>query len=174
MCIRLSKNNSNVHFNYTTCLTNIITQTTMTNRPEEPHSWAVIDNLDCILLLAAIALSFLESYGQNLKAVQAEKWEHQWLDWNDHVTKLLHEHRFHHEYRMSLQAFNHVLQLLKPSITAVDAVKSNTSSSSYSTNQHIYPKLILAISLFWLVCMRKPIRHSSCLWSFLSISLWDH
>ena len=37
---------SNVCFNYTTCLTIIITETTMTNRLEEPDSWAVIDNLD--------------------------------------------------------------------------------------------------------------------------------
>ena len=48
-----------------------------------------------------------------------------------------------------LQAFNHLLQLLRPSIT-VDAVKSNASSGLYSTNQHIYPKLIHAIGLHWL------------------------
>ena len=40
----------------------------MTNRQEEPDSWDVIDNLDIeaeqqsFLLIAAVALSFLESY----------------------------------------------------------------------------------------------------------------
>ena len=60
----------------------------MTNRLEEPDSWAVIDNLDLeqeieaeqqkFLFLAAVELSFLESYyAQNLKPVQSAKWEHQ-------------------------------------------------------------------------------------------------
>jgi hypothetical protein len=38
----------------------------MTNRPEEPDSWDVTDNLDIEaeqqMLIAAVALSFLESY----------------------------------------------------------------------------------------------------------------
>jgi len=44
------------------------TVTTMTNRPEGPDSWDFIDNLDIeaeqqsFLLIAAVALSFLESY----------------------------------------------------------------------------------------------------------------
>jgi len=79
--------------------------------------------------------------------VRIPKWEHQQIDWNDHVTKLLHENRFHREYRMSLEAFNQLLELLRPSITAVNVVKSNASSGSYSSNQHIYPELILDIGL---------------------------
>ena len=137
------------------CLTIIITVTTMTNRPEEPDSWDVIDNLDIeaeqqsFLLIAAVALSFLESYERNSKPVRIPKWEHQQIDWNEHVTKLLHENRFHREYRMSLEAFNQLLELLRPSIT-VNVVKSNASSGLYSSNQHIYPELILAIGLRWL------------------------
>ena len=84
MCIRLSKNIvCNVCFNYSTCLTIIITVMTMTNGPEEPDSWAVIDNLDIeaeqqsFLLIAAVALSFLESYERNSKPVRIPKWEHQ-------------------------------------------------------------------------------------------------
>ena len=56
---------------------------TMTNQPEEPDSWDVIDNHDMeaeqqsFLLSAAVALSFLELYGPNLKPVQIPKWEHQ-------------------------------------------------------------------------------------------------
>ena len=133
---------------------------TMTNQLEEPDSWAVIANLDLeqeieeeqqrFLFLAAVALSFLESYyAQNSKPVRSAKGENQQLDWNDHVTQLLHENRFHHEYRMSLQAFNHLLELLRSSFT-VNVVKSNASSGLYSTNRHIYPELILAIGLCWL------------------------
>ena len=66
------------------CLTIIIAVTTTTNRPEEPDSWDVIDNLDkeaeqqSFLLLAAVTLSFLESYyEQNSKPVRIPKWEHQ-------------------------------------------------------------------------------------------------
>ena len=46
LCIRLSKNNSNVRSKHTTCLKIIITQMKMTNRQEEPDIWAVIKNLD--------------------------------------------------------------------------------------------------------------------------------
>ena len=64
------------------------------------------------------------------------------------VTKLLHENRFHHEYCMSIQAFNCLQELFQLSIT-IDAVKSNVSSGLFRTNRHIYPELILAISLCW-------------------------
>jgi hypothetical protein len=76
--------------------------------------------------------------------VRIPKWEHQQIDWNEHVTKRLHENRFHCEYRMSLEDFNQLLELLRPSIT-VNVVKSNASSGLYSSNQHIYPELILAM-----------------------------
>ena len=47
MCIRIiSKKSGDVRFNYSTYLTIIITQMTMTNQLEEPDSWTVIDNLD--------------------------------------------------------------------------------------------------------------------------------
>jgi hypothetical protein len=96
-------------------------------------SWDFVDNLDIeaekqrVSLIAVVALSFLESYERNLKPVRIPKWEHQRIDWNEHVTKLLHEKRFHREYRMSLEAFNQLLELLRPSIT-VYVVKSNASS----------------------------------------------
>ena len=127
----------------------------MTNRPEEPDSWDVIDNLDIeaeqqsFLLIAAVALLFLESYERNSKLVRIPKWEHQRIDWNKHVTKLLHKNRFHCEYCMSLEAFNQLLELLQPSIT-VNVAKSNASSGSYNSIQHIYPELIIAIGLCWL------------------------
>ena len=154
-----SKNISNVRFNYTTCQIIINTDKIMTNRLEEPNwCWAVIDNLDLeqeieaeqysFLFLGALALSFLESYyPRNLKPVQSAKWEHQRLDWHDHVTKLFHENRLHREYRMSLQAFNHLLEYFDLPSQLASAVKYNASSGLYSTNQHISPDLILAIGL---------------------------
>ena len=151
MCIKLSKNICNVRLNYSSCLTIIITVTTITNRPEEPDSWDVmIDNLDIeaeqqsFLLVSAVAFSFLESSEQNSKPVRIPKWEHQRIDWNEHVTKLLHENRFHREYCMSLEAFNQLLDLLRPSIT-VNVVKPNASSALYSSNQH---RLQIKISYF--------------------------
>ena len=90
---------------------------TTTTRPEEPESWDVIDNLDkeaeqqSFLFFAAVTLSFLESYERNSKPVRIPKWE-QRIVWNEHVKKLLHENRFHREYRMSLEAFNQLLELL--------------------------------------------------------------
>ena len=50
---------------------------------------------------------------------------------------------------MSLEAFNQLLELLRPSIT-VNVVKSNASSGLYISNQHFYPEVILAIGLRWL------------------------
>ena len=96
--------------------------TIMKNRPEEPDIWAVIENIDLeqekqaeqqsFLLLAVVELSFLESYGRNQKPVQSAKWEHQRLDWNDHVIKLLQENRFHCEYRINTISFrNYALEL---------------------------------------------------------------
>ena len=93
------------------------------------------------------------------------------MDWNYHVTKLLHENRrFHREYYISLQAFNRLLELLRPSIT-VDAVKSNASSGLFGTNRHIYPKVILTVSLCWLAGSNLIDSHSSHLWSLSSICL---
>jgi hypothetical protein len=50
---------------------------------------------------------------------------------------------------MSLEAYKQLLELIRPSIT-VNVVKSNASFGLYSSNQHIYPELILAIGLRWL------------------------
>ena len=88
----------------------------------------------------------------------------------------LSENRFHCEYHMSFQVFNHWLELLWHSITVSNAVKSNASSSIYSTNQHIYLKLILAIVLCLLVNGgEKPHCHLPwCPWSFSSIYLCNH
>ena len=95
----------------------------MKNRLEEPPgSWDVIDNRDleveqqCFLFIAAVALSFLESYERDSKPVRIPKWGHQRIEWNEHVTKLLHK-KIHREYCMTLEAFNQLLEFFRPSVT---------------------------------------------------------
>ena len=39
-------------------------------------------------------------------------WEHERLDWDRHVQKLLHEHHFHIRYRMPLEDFDALVELL--------------------------------------------------------------
>ena len=46
------------------------------------------------------------------------KWKHTRLNWKEHVEKLLHEESFDSKYRMSLEAFNTLLELLRPMITS--------------------------------------------------------
>ena len=78
---------------------------TMKNRMEEPDSWAVIDNLDLeqeieaeqqrFLFLAAVALLFWSHTMHEIRS-QCDQQNNgsisDLLDWNDHVTKLLHRH----------------------------------------------------------------------------------
>ena len=99
-CVSDSARYNNVRFNYTTCLMIIITQTGINQK-----------NLTVGLSLTFLiqnrkyknnrAFCFLqqlhhhfESYDRNSNPVISAKWEHQWLDWNDHITKLLHENKF--------------------------------------------------------------------------------
>ena len=173
-----------MRFNYTTWLKIINTEKTKTNQLQELDCWDVIDSLDLeqeieaeqqsFLFLATVALSFLESYyAQNSKPVQSAKWDHQRLDWNDHVTKLLHENMFHLEYRMSLQAFNHLMQdLLRPSIT-VNAVKSNASSGLY-TRIHGFKNFNKTDSLFILFTITFLWQHTSLLATSAQASLAVH
>jgi hypothetical protein len=45
------------------------------------------------------------------------KWKHTRLNWNEHVEKLLHEESFDSHYRMSLEAFTTLVDLLCPMST---------------------------------------------------------
>ena len=66
------------------------------------------------------------------------------LSWNEHVSLLLHEDLFTRTYRMSYDAFNTLLELLRPSISC-DLIKSKNC-----TPEPIYPELVMAIGLQWL------------------------
>jgi hypothetical protein len=72
------------------------------------------------------------------------RWEHERLNWNEHVVKLLHENAFDQKYHMSYDAFNILLELLRPDITC------NIVKSMNSCNEPIFPELVLATGLRWL------------------------
>ena len=77
---------------------------------------------------------------------RAFKWENTRLNWNEHVTKLLHTKEFDQTYRMSHDAFKNLLEILRPMIT-VDVVKSCNSMPS---SEPIYPELVMHIGVRWL------------------------
>jgi hypothetical protein len=60
------------------------------------------------------------------------------------VVKLLHENAFDRKYHMSYDAFNILLELLRPDITC------NIVKSMNSCNEPIFPELVLATGLRWL------------------------
>jgi len=72
------------------------------------------------------------------------KWKHQRLNWNEHVDKLVHEESFAAKYRMSLDAFNTLLELLRIMITP------NLFKASNLCDEPIYPEMVMAIGLRWL------------------------
>ncbi len=46
--------------------------------------------------------------------VRKDRWEHQRMIWDDHVKQLMHEGMFENEYRMSYEAYETLLSILKP------------------------------------------------------------
>ena len=52
---------------------------------------------------------FIKRRNSNTRDVH---WIHKVFDWNQHVKQLIHEKRFNVEYRMSLQAFNRLRNIL--------------------------------------------------------------
>ena len=71
------------------------------------------------------------------------KWRHNRLNWNEHVQKLQHEGTFNRMYRMSLESFNKLVDLLREEIT-VDFAKSSNSTRG---NEPIFPELVVAAGL---------------------------
>ena len=71
------------------------------------------------------------------------KWQHDRLNWDQHVTQLQHEGLFDQTCRLSLQSFNKLVGLLKEEI-AVDFMQSIRSTGG---NDPMYPELVVAASL---------------------------
>ena len=72
------------------------------------------------------------------------KWQDTRLNWEEHVDKLRHTNSFAQKYRMSYDAFNKLLGILRPFIT-VNAIKSMNSCPESSGP--IYPELIMAMGI---------------------------
>jgi hypothetical protein len=68
-------------------------------------------------------------------------WVHQRLDWERHIQKLLHEDRFHIRYRMPLEDFEALVELLG------DAVVQNVVQSKRRCQEPLYPRMIVAIGI---------------------------
>jgi hypothetical protein len=74
------------------------------------------------------------------------KWKNTRLNWMEHVLKLGHTEEFDQTYRMSLEAFQKLLGILRPMIT-VDVIKSRNSTPD---SEPIYAELVMHIGLRWL------------------------
>lgn len=72
------------------------------------------------------------------------KWKHQRLNWNEHKEKKVHEGTFDQKYRMSVEAFDNLVELLRPMITQ-DQIKARNSCG-----EPINPELVVAMGLRWL------------------------
>jgi hypothetical protein len=72
------------------------------------------------------------------------KWKHTRVNWKEHVEKLIHEEDFDRTYRMSVEAFNTLVDLLRPMITP------NLIKALNSCVEPIYPEIAVAVALRWL------------------------
>jgi len=80
----------------------------------------------------------------NLKEERKIKWQHDHLNWDEHVAKLEHEEEFDQTYRMSHESFIKLLNLVRAKVTP-DIIKALNSAP-----EPIYPELVVAIGLRWL------------------------
>ena len=55
------------------------------------------------------------------------KWEEQRLDWNRHKERLLHQNKFHKQYRMEAEAFDVLVDILRPAVQ-VNEIRSMAST----------------------------------------------
>ena len=80
-----------------------------------------------------------------LQRIRKDKWVHQRLNWLAHVKKLEHENLFARTYRMSLQAFTSLVDMLYQYIS-YDYLKYGFTS----TQQPVQAEITVAIGLHWL------------------------
>jgi hypothetical protein len=77
---------------------------------------------------------------QLLTGKRKSYWEHgERLDWDRHVQKLLHKNRFHIRYRMPLEDFEALVELLG------DEIVPNVVQSKRRCDEPIYPRMIVAM-----------------------------
>ncbi len=75
------------------------------------------------------------------------KWGEERLNWEENVERLQHKNQFADKYRMNLETFNKLLEILRPKIT-VDYIKSMNSTPNAS--EPIYPELVMHVGIRWL------------------------
>jgi hypothetical protein len=76
-----------------------------------------------------------------LTSERTSYWQHERLDWDQHVEKVLHENGFHIRYRMSLEDFDALAQLLG------DEVVPNFAMSSRRCDKAMYPQIMVVIGI---------------------------
>ena len=54
------------------------------------------------------------AYLSMLSDVRKERWQHEWLEWENRLQLIFHEDTFNNEYRMSYNAFNELKEILRP------------------------------------------------------------
>jgi hypothetical protein len=79
-----------------------------------------------------------------LTDVRVQAWQHERLDWDLHVKKLLHENRFHIRYRMALEDFDALVLLLG------DEVVPNVAMSRRRSAEAIYPEMVVGVGIRYL------------------------
>jgi hypothetical protein len=89
---------------------------------------------------------FLTLIGATVGEQRAPKWQLDRLDWAKHVDHQTHTDEFTKKYRMTLETFNKLLEILRPYIT-VDPIKSQNSTPG---SLPIHPELVMAIGIRWL------------------------
>ena len=59
------------------------------------------------------------AYLSMLSDVRKERWQHERLEWENHLQLIFHEDTFNNEYRMSYNAFNELKEILRPSYNEI-------------------------------------------------------
>ena len=112
-----------------------------------------VDDLDNLMLCLEEDEDDLFGVEEDPQYCQKKRrWQHVRLDWNFHVAQLLHEDRFFKEYKMSVDSWNLLRNLLRPHI------ERNPRMSR--TIQPITVDIIMGIGMRYLTGSHKnTVRH---------------
>ena len=70
------------------------------------------------------------------------------VNWDEHIERLVHNNKIEQRFRMPLSVVNYLIYELREPLTV--SVKHSVSSTS--GNEPIYPKVIIAVGLWFLGC----------------------
>ena len=80
------------------------------------------------------------------KAVRRAKWQHEWINWEQHLLKLRHANGFQKRYHMSQRSFNELVDLLNSDVS----MNELQAFCSTSINDPITPEMIVGAGLRFL------------------------